>query len=69
MDKQSLLNEIIKIVDVDYRLDETTSFQDDAFDSFAIFNIFLLLRNNGYKIDIYVFSKVKTVGDVLKLIE
>lgn len=69
MDKQSLLNEIIKIVDVDYRIDENTSFKDDAFDSFAIFNIFLLLRNNGYKIDISVFSKVKTVGDVLKLIE
>ena len=69
MDKQSLLNEIIKIVDVDYRIDENTSFQDDAFDSFAIFNIFLLLRNNGYKIDISVFSKDKTVGDVLKLIE
>ena len=69
MDKRTLLNEIIKITDVDYKIDENTSFQDDAFDSFAIFSIYLLLRNNGYQIEISEFSKVKTVGDVLNFIK
>ncbi|CCX90495.1 unknown [Succinatimonas sp. CAG:777] len=70
MNKREFLLKIKEIVGAESDLDEDANFSvSDDFDSLILFNIFLLLKNSGYDIDVQCFTKCKTINDICKLVK